>query len=174
MSKNLPNREQILKILEENQCQENVVEHCIAVADYARDIAINLIKKGHEIDLELVETGALLHDIGRAKTHNVNHAIEGAKIAKAANLPESVIAIIKRHVGGGISPQEATKLGWQKDCYIPVTIEEKIVCYADKLFENSQKIPLEKTIKKLQKQKLNAAADRILKLHNEIWECLGR
>ena len=36
-------------------------------------------KTGSNIDMEQIETGALLHDIGRTKTHTIKHAIEGAK-----------------------------------------------------------------------------------------------
>ena len=71
-------------------------------------------ERGFKVDIELVEAGALLHDIGRSKTHSVHHAIVGAEIAESLHLPESVIAIIKRHVGGGITAQEARKLKTKK------------------------------------------------------------
>ena len=45
---------------------------------------------------------------------------------------KSVANIIKRHVGGGITPEEAERFGWPKDVYVPETLEEKIVSYADK------------------------------------------
>jgi len=106
-----------------------------AVSKLAVEIAEKCRKKGYDVNLELVEIGALLHDIGRAKTHTVHHAITGAEIARSLDLPEPVISIIKRHVGGGITQKEAKKLGWPKDIYTPQTLEEKIVSYADKLIE---------------------------------------
>jgi uncharacterized protein len=126
------------------------------------------LKKGLEVDLELVEIGAILHDIGRSKTHTVNHAVVGAEIAKTERLPKSVIAIIERHVGGGITGAEAKELGWPEGNYIPVTLEEKIVSYADKLVETSDRVPIQLTIDKLREEKLEAAANRVQKLHNEI------
>jgi uncharacterized protein len=120
-----------------------------------------------------VEVGALLHDIGRSKTHTVHHAVVGAEIAEAAGLPEAVISIIKRHVGGGITASEAKKLGWPEDVYVPITLEEKIVSYADKLIENAKCAPVERTIEKLSKERKAEAAERVRKLYDEITNLIG-
>ncbi len=141
MSSKLPSREQALTLLQQNHCSPRVIAHCKAVAKLSIETAKICQKKGLTIDLELVEVGALLHDLGRSKTHSVNHAVVGAEIAKQAGLPESVINIIKRHVGGGITNAEAKELGWPEDNYVPVTLEEKIVSYADKLVETSKRVP---------------------------------
>jgi uncharacterized protein len=87
-------------------------------------IASKLKAKGYPIDLRVVEAGALLHDIGRSKTHGVEHSVVGAQIAQTLDLPESVVNIIKRHVGAGINEQEAVSLGWPKDVYVPQTLED--------------------------------------------------
>jgi uncharacterized protein len=126
-----------------------------------------------KIDFALVEVGALLHDIGRSKTHMVHHAVVGADIAKLAGLPDSVVSIIKRHVGGGITASEAEKLGWPEDVYVPVTLEEKIVSYADKLIENSKRAPIDITIEKLSKELKYEAAERVRKLYEEITDVIG-
>jgi uncharacterized protein (TIGR00295 family) len=120
-----------------------------------------------------VEIGALLHDIGRAKTHTVHHAVVGAEIAEAAGLPDSVVSIIKRHVGGGITAMEAKKLGWPEDVYVPMTLEEKIVSYADKLIENDAHAPIEVTVKKLARELNHEAAERVRRLHDEITNLIG-
>jgi uncharacterized protein len=56
-----------------------VIKHCEAVAELAVEIAKACKEKGLNVNLELVEIGALLHDIGRSKTHSVHHAMAGAK-----------------------------------------------------------------------------------------------
>jgi uncharacterized protein (TIGR00295 family) len=106
--------------------------------------------------------------VGRSKTHTVDHAVVGAKIAKQAGLPESIISIIKRHVGGGITQNEAKKLGWKNDVYMPLTLEEKIVSYADKLIEKSKLVSIENTIEKLIKEKKIMASTRVRDLYEEI------
>jgi uncharacterized protein len=169
----LPSREQALQLLRESQCAVNVIKHCKAVAKLALETAEACKAKGLNVDFELVEIGALLHDIGRSKTHTVHHAVVGAEIAESAGLPEPVISIIKRHVGGGITTSEAEELGWPKDVYVPVTLEEKIVSYADKLIENSKRVLIEIAIEKLSNELKHEAAERVRKLHEEIAELSG-
>ncbi len=169
MSDKLPTREQALQLLIKNESPPNVISHCIAVSDLARETAETLKKKGFSINVKLVEIGALLHDIGRSKTHSVNHGVEGAKIVENAGLPRSVISIIKRHVGGGIPPDEAEALGWPKnDVYSPTTLEEKVVAFADELIDGTKRIPVESTIREFSKKGYLDAAERVCKLHDEI------
>jgi len=173
VSEKLPSREQAFHFLRQSGCSRNVLKHCEAVSKLAVRIAEACNERGLNVDLELVEIGALLHDIGRSKTHSVYHAVVGSEIAKSLNLPEPVISIIKRHVGGGITSKEAEKLKWPKDIYVPQTIEEKIVSYADKLIEGSRRVSIERTIKNFSKQLPSSAIARIRRLHNEMLVLIG-
>jgi uncharacterized protein len=173
VSERLPSREQALKILKENNCPPQVISHCISVADLAVEMSVKLQKRGFEVNIQLVEAGAILHDLGRSKNHTVNHAVVGAQMAETLNLPTPVINIIKRHVGAGITAEEAQFLGWPKDVYEPQTLEEKVVSYADKLIGQSKILPIEAEIERLQKENKNEAAERVRKLHKEISSMLG-
>ncbi|MDH5787998.1 MAG: TIGR00295 family protein [Candidatus Bathyarchaeota archaeon] len=175
MSENLPSREQAIQLLRQSGCSRYVVRHCRTVSELAVEIAKACKEKGLNIDLELVEIGALLHDIGRSKTHTVHHVVVGVEIAESLGLPEIVISIIKRHVGGGIAAREARKLRWPKDIYIPQTLEEKIVSYADKLIDGSKRVPIEDTIEKFsEKGRMPPSAiERMRRLHEEILVLVG-
>lgn len=173
VSEKLPTREQALRLLRKSGCRENVIRHVETVTELASEIAETCREKGIDVNLELVEIGGLLHDIGRAKTHTVHHAVIGAEIARSFGMPEPVIRIIKRHVGGGITAREAKKLGWPKDTYIPQTIEEKIVSYADKLVEGSRRVRIEKTINELSDELPTGAIERIWRLHEEMLSMIG-
>ncbi len=151
MTATLPNREQAINLLQINNCPPQVINHCVAVTDLALQIRSKLQDREYAIDLGLVEAGGLLHDLGRSKTHGVDHSLVGAQIAKTLGLPQAVINIIKRHVGAGITSEEAECLGWPKDNYIPQTIEEKVVCYADKRIDHDQKTSIEIEIERLQR-----------------------
>jgi len=173
VSEKLPSREQALQFLRQSGCSRNVMKHCEAVAELAVEIATACKERGLKVNSELVEIGALLHDIGRAKTHSVHHAIIGAEIAESLGLPKTVISIIKRHVGGGITAREAKKLGWPMDVYVPQTLEEKIVSYADKLIDGSRRVPIESTIKNFSNELPPSAIAKIQRLHMEMLALIG-
>jgi uncharacterized protein len=175
VSNQLPSREQATKLLRKNNCSTPVIRHCQTVAAISLEIASQLQKKGLNLDLKLVEAGALLHDIGRSKTNAVEHGLVGAQIAEAEGLPQPVVRIIRRHVGGGITAEEAAALGWPRDVYVPVSLEEKIVSYADKLVDTSKRgrVPIDVEIARLQSKGLEDAAERVRKLHEEIASLLS-
>jgi uncharacterized protein len=172
VNKQLPSREQAILLLQQHGCSKRVIAHCLAVEKLASETATKLAAKGFQVDLQLVQAGAILHDLGRCQNHTVNHAIVGAQLAKEAGLPVEIVNIIKRHVGGGISLQEAKAFGWPEDVYKPTSLEEKIVSYADKLIGQSKRLSIEVEIKKLEADDKKEAAVRVKDLYNEITRML--
>jgi hypothetical protein len=76
-------------------------------------------------------------------------------------------------VGAGITDAEAQQMGWPKDTYVPQTLEEKIVCYADKRIDRDAVVPIEVEILKLQSKGFFEGAERVRSLHVELTELLG-
>jgi uncharacterized protein len=175
VSERLPSQRTALKFLVQSGCSPKVIMHCKKVMQIAVQIAENCKKKGRDVNVQLVRIGALLHDIGRSKTHSVDHVIVGAQIAKELGLPNSLVSIIERHPGGGISRDEARKLGWPVKDYLPRTLEEEIVAYADKLIERSEIVGVEQTIRKLSKDLGvdHPTIRRIKQLHKELSPLVG-
>ncbi len=155
-------------LLKKTGCSEGVIKHCKCV----RDLAVIIAKRANA-DVNLVELGSLLHDIGRSKTNSIFHAIEGSKIAKNYGLNQKLIKIIERHIGAGISTKEAKKLGLPVKDYIPITLEEKIVCYADSLIDNCKKQKIEYEIEKALNKNQKEHAIRLSKLHHELSKVCG-
>ena len=164
----IPDGEECIRLLKKSGCSEKVINHCETVCDIALNIA-----RHTDADLKLVEAGALLHDIGRSKTHDIYHAVEGVKIAKKLDLPEKIILIIERHIGAGLSQTEAKKLGLPAKDYMPLSIEEKIVCHADNLTDSGKRQPLEVEVEKALEKGLNEYALKLVKLHKELSEIIG-
>lgn len=175
MNENLPSSEMALKFLFEAGCSESVISHCKAVSALAVKYARICKSKGMNVDINLVKIGALLHDIGRSKTHNVTHAVAGVEIAKSLELPEDLVSIIESHIGGGISAAEAKKLGLPIKDYFPETLEEKLVAYADKRINGSNVVPIEQTIEEFSKKlgKNHPSVERITRLHKELFQLIG-
>ena len=175
MNEELPSSQTALSLLSEVGCSKRVIAHCKAVSALAVKFAEACEKKGLDVDVNLVEVGALLHDIGRSKTHGVDHAAVGVEIAKSLNLPESIVSIIGCHIGGGIAADEAKELGLPVKDYFPTTLEEKLVSYADKLIEGSRVVPIERTIEQFSRKlgEHHPALDRIIRLHEELFPLIG-
>ena len=163
MSGAIPSPEECLDLLKKSGCSDKIIRHCKAV----RNVAVKMAKKAHA-DVELVEAGALLHDIGRSKTHGIFHALEGVKIARQLGLPESILNIIERHIGAGLSVEVARKLNLPPRDYIPKTLEEKIVCHADSLIDKHEKQNIENEIKRALMGGHKEYAERLVNLHNEL------
>lgn len=171
----VPTKDEAEKILYEVGCSKRVIEHSKAVTSLAVKIAEEIAKKGVNVNLKLVEAGALLHDIGRVRTRSVLHGYYGGEIARKLNLPEPLINIIEKHVGAGIPLDEAVKLGLPPKNYMLETLEEKIVAYADKRIKHNRVISFKSSLKEF-KVKLgenHPAIERLKKLHREICSLLG-
>lgn len=155
-----------IKLLEKEDTPENVIEHCKAVYDKAMKIAANF----DNVDEDLIRQGALLHDIGRSRTHGITHAIEGVEIARKYGYDEDVLNIIERHIGAGITSEEAVKLGLPEKSYVPVTLEEKIVAHADNLVSGSREVDIDFVIAKWQRtiEDSDDNIERLIKLDNEL------
>ena len=155
-----------IELLKKENTPENVIEHSKAVCRKAMKIASNF----EDADLELIREGALLHDIGRSRTHDINHAIAGVEIASTYGYDEDVLNIIERHIGAGITESEAVKLGLPKKSYVPETLEEKIVAHADNLISGSEEVDVDFVIVKW-KRRIKDPEDnieRLIELDNEL------
>ncbi|MFO7678307.1 MAG: HDIG domain-containing protein [Thermoplasmatota archaeon] len=164
----IPTQQRCIELLEEYNCSDDIIQHCLAV----RDIAIRIAQHAHA-DMKLVEAGALLHDIGRSKANGITHAVEGVRIARQCGLPLDILYIIERHIGAGIPKEEALQLGLPEKDYIPETLEEKIVAHADNLIDHVSRHKIIHEINQAKQKGLLSYAQRLQKLHDELSHICG-
>jgi uncharacterized protein len=119
-------------ILRNAGVSEDDIKHCVKVAKKALEIAE---RTKANVDMELVGRGALFHDLGKAKTHEIEHGKIGAELGKALGLPEEITAIMEKHIRGGLTEEEARELGLPIKDYTLKKLEERIVIYADRLVD---------------------------------------
>ena len=164
--------EEAIRLLHKVGCSPNVIEHCLAVAEYASEIAMRYKERHHShVNIELVTTGALLHDIGRARSNGIDHAVIGADIARSLGLDDRIVRIIERHIGAGIPKDEAVRLGLPKKDYLPETIEEMIVAHADNLVDDTSRISIDERIKRMRERGFNRdVIERMIRLHRCVME----
>jgi uncharacterized protein len=122
MSANYPTLNECLDLMTAYQMLPNIQEHCFRVRDVALLVGEHLIAAGVELELPLLEAGALLHDIAKTATlHNGGeHARLGGQWLIDLGYP-AVAAIVREHVWLSRNPAEP----W------PIR-EVEIVNYADK------------------------------------------
>jgi len=172
---NLPSPRGAVQLLKKVNCPHNVINHCKAVSKLAVKIAKKLKKKGIPVDVELIKIGGLLHDIGRSKTHNIEHALIGSEIARSVGLDEAIVKIIERHIGSGITAEEAIQLGLPGRNFMPTTLEEKIVSYADKLIAGNHRMDFNEALERFSMDlgATHPAVCRLKQLHREFISILG-
>lgn len=132
-----------------------------------RNKALFLCRGIPGIDLETVNTGAMLHDIGirfcnapdigcNGEENYLLHGILGAESLRAFKHIEGLekfARICERHTGSGITVAEIREqnLPLPERDLIPETKEEKVICLADKFFSKSGDFA-EKSLEKIRRQ----------------------
>ncbi len=129
-------------LLRDAGCSPRVIAHAGAV----RDCACRYAARHPGIRFHLVEQGAMLHDIGRSRTHDIRHAQCGADLVRERGLGEELARIVECHTGAGLTADECTLLGLSpRDC-MPRTTEEKIVTHADNLIAGKKQVTLQESL----------------------------
>lgn len=121
-----------ISVLRKAGVSEDDIKHCLKVAQKALEIAERI---GIDVNKELIGRGALFHDLGKAKTHGIEHGKIGAELGIKLGLPKEIVEIMEKHIRGGLTEQEAKELGLPVKDYSLKTLEEKIIIYADRLVD---------------------------------------
>jgi len=134
-----------------------LLEHGRLVADKALAAAARVAHL--QPDLDFLHSAAILHDIGIFLTDSpvidchgtepyIRHGILGRGILDSLGHPRHAL-VCERHVGVGISAADIRRFNLplpERDMR-PVSIEEEIICYADKFFsKNGGRASHEKSI----------------------------
>ena len=138
------------------------------------------------IDEQLVNDGALLHDLGIGRTYGpgihcegnepyICHGIIGARMLRdlidenrclkfsvAPERLEQIARICERHTGAGLSMRDIVNQNLPitppRDL-VPETLEEKLVCLADKFYSKSGDPSKEKDLERVKRSLMKFGAD---------------
>ena len=167
-----------VELLRAQGMSEEDIEHSVAVAELALDIAGRV---DVPLDMALVSRGALFHDLGKVKTHAMEHGRIGAEMGAKLGLPPEVCAVMEKHIRGGLTGAEAREFGLPEKDYTLHKLEERVIIYADRLVDiiTEGKVPLrdprdaeerfEEVLKTYPKYGKNPVTlQRYLALHEEI------
>lgn len=140
---------------EDTPLRRKLLEHSRRVREEALAIAESPACRGMGLDLEVVSSGAWLHDVGVGRCHApsilctgdepyLRHGVVGGEMLRAYGAEhgldmEPYARICERHTGSGLAAAEIRERGLplpERDL-LPVTPEEKLVCLADKFHSKS-------------------------------------
>ena len=141
-----------------------LVAHSRQVADKALSIA--RMHPEMSPDLEFIEEAAMLHDIGifrcnapgidcHGEAEYICHGYLGAELMRQEGYPRHA-RVCERHTGTGITLamiEERDLPLPHRDDFMPKTLEEQLICFADKFFSKT-KLDREKPVEKV-KQSLS-------------------
>lgn len=152
-------------------------EHSAAVCVKALEIAK---AKSLPVDTQFVAQAAMLHDIGVVNVDApsihcygtqpyICHGVEGRRILEAEGLPRHAL-VCERHTGSGISVSQIIEgnLPLPHRDMLPLSLEEKLICYADKFFSKSRDLWSAKPIERIMAQMRGHGAEayeRFMELH---------
>ncbi len=154
---------------EDNKAREILITHSKLVRNKAMLIANN--NPHLNADTKKLEQGALLHDIGILFTdapeigcHGsypyICHGYLGRELLEKEGF-NGIAMVAERHTGIGLSVKEikSKNLPIPHREMVPVTIEEQIICFADKFYSKGKhperEIPIEKVREKIAKHGAN-------------------
>lgn len=112
------------QLAEKFEMNENILAHCLAVANLAGDWATRLEKMGFVVDTELLSAACKLHDIARSACGE-SHAQKGAELMDKEGYP-AVAELIRQH--HNLEPE--------------ASLEAKLLFLADKLIKETEKVSL--------------------------------
>ena len=132
----------------ENELKNIYMAHAEAVAAFALELARRHTELG--LDEEFVYEAAMLHDIGIFLTdapriycfgteQYLCHGYLGAELLRKIGL-ERHARVCERHTGTGLTKEIIKQNNWNlpvKD-FVPETLEEQLVCFADKFFSKTK------------------------------------
>lgn len=125
-----------------------LITHSVLVAAKALALARDFQARHPEsnLDLDFIEEAALLHDIGIfrcdapaifcfGKEPYIKHTILGREILEQEGLPRHAL-VCERHTGTGLTAEEVVQqnLPLPARDYLPISLEEKIICMADRFY----------------------------------------
>jgi uncharacterized protein len=139
-----------------------LVDHSRVVTDKALLIASNHPELNP--DKLFIEEASMLHDIGIFKTNAPHlfcygeypylcHGYLGCEIVTEEGYPDHAL-VCERHTGVGITTEQiiSDKLPLPLRDFVPESVEEQIICFADKFFSKSGgKILQEKSLDEVRK-----------------------
>lgn len=143
----------------ENELKEIFMVHARKVTE----LSLEMAHRHPELNLDLafIEEAAMLHDLGifltdaprihcYGKAPYLSHGYLGAELLRGLGY-ERHARVCERHTGTGLLKEQIEANGWElplKD-FLPETLEEQLICFADKFYSKTKFLHESRTLEQV-------------------------
>ena len=164
----------------DNELKEIYMVHARAVSA----LALELARRHPELQLdeEFLHEAAMLHDIGifltdapRIHCHGTEqylcHGYLGGQLLRSLG-HERHARVCERHTGTGLTKEVIVQNGWNLPAmdFLPETMEEQLVCFADKFFSKTKFLDHPRTLEQVVESMRKISDESVAKI--EKWAAL--
>lgn len=148
-------------------------------AEKVTSLALEMATRHPElnIDSDFVKEAAMLHDLGIFLTDAPRiycfgsepylcHGYLGAELLRSLGY-ERHARVCERHTGTGLTKEQVVANGWKlpvKD-FVPETIEEQLVCFADKFYSKTKFLETRRTFEQVVESMAKISAESVEKVN---------
>lgn len=148
-------------------------------AEKVTSLALEMAARHPElnIDTDFVKEAAMLHDLGIFLTDAPRiycfgsepylcHGYLGAELLRSLGY-ERHARVCERHTGTGLTKEQVVANGWKlpvKD-FVPETIEEQLICFADKFYSKTKFLETRRTFEQVVESMAKISAESVEKVN---------
>ena len=143
----------------DNELKRIFMVHARKVTSLALDFATHHPELN--MDMQFIEEAAMLHDLGIFLTDAprihclgdkpyICHGFLGAELLRSHGLPRHA-SVCERHTGTGLTKEQIEREGWPLPVmdFVPVTLEEQLICFADKFYSKTTHLEEARTMEQV-------------------------
>lgn len=143
----------------DNELKRIYMLHAHKVTDFSMELASRHPEL--RLDMAFIEEAAMLHDIGIFLTNApriycfgdkpyICHGYLGAELLRREGLSRHA-AVCERHTGTGITKEQILReaLPLPARDFVPVTLEEQLICFADKFYSKTKFLEQSRTLQQV-------------------------
>lgn len=170
-----------LALIDKYYAQQPELKHILITHSFqVRDRALSIVDAHPDwieqglVDRDFIEEAAMLHDIGiiycdaprihcKGSHTYIEHGYLGAELLRREGLSKHA-DVAERHTGTGLTEEQilCESIPIPVKDYSPRTLEEKIICYADKFYSKT-KLGEDKPMSKIRQHLWRYGSDTVLR-----------
>ena len=161
----------------DNELKRIFMIHARKVTEFSLELASRHPELG--MDVAFIEEAAMLHDLGiylcdapriycTGDNPYICHGYLGAELLRTLGFPRHA-SVCERHTGTGITKDIIEREGWPLPLrdFTPVTLEEQLICFADKFYSKTKYLETARTLEQVRESMRKISDESVKKI--DVW-----